>query len=308
MEPTTLNYRQRRAEKRALRKARPKLGERRLPEAMGIEDPLARATKNKAINAARALLVAVGAVVMHVVVIVLISVAGLLTKASAVESGDKIEVAINEVKNEPPPPPPKVEEPPPPEEKVEEKPKKKERAPPPVDPVDIPKQEPPKEEKPKEVRRIVGLNLESTVGGGEGPSFAVGNTRMGETEKTAEKPTEAQPLAKVEEKPAEEVNKAATRIPTGKAKVVAPQRKKAIQPEYPERARQDGIEGDVVVRVVIDASGKPTSVSIVKPADDEELNAAAKKAAMKEIFSPATRDGVAIEYALTYTYYFRLNG
>ena len=50
-------------------------------------------------------------------------------------------------------------------------------------------EEPPKEPEKKPPPRIVGLSFESTVGegDGEGPSFAVGNTRLGETERIAAK-------------------------------------------------------------------------------------------------------------------------
>ena len=56
--------------------------------------------------------------------------------------------------------------------------------------VPLPKiEEPPKEPDKKPPPRIVGLSFESTVGegNGEGPAFAVGNTRLGETDKIAAK-------------------------------------------------------------------------------------------------------------------------
>lgn len=289
------------------------------PPPISIPDPLIHTSGSKAAGVSRALLLGVGAIVLHAVAIAVIAFASTFAAFKKDDSSERIEVAVVEQKKPEPPPPPPVEEAPKEEPKPEPevkkeppKPKKVEQPPPPPDPIDKPKEEPKpaEQEKPKEpVRRIVGLNLESTTSGGTGPSFATGNTRMGETDKKAADPNEAKPIPKdVVEKPVENANKQATRIPVAGAKIVAPQRKKAIKPNYPERARQDGIEGDVVVRVTIDASGKPTAVEVVKPAEDEELNAAAKEAAMREEFSPATRDGVAIQYSLTYTYFFRLNG
>jgi len=57
---------------------------------------------------------------------------------------------------------------------------------PPAPKIDEP---PPKEPDKKPPARIVGLSFESTVGegNGEGPAFALGNTRMGETDKFAAK-------------------------------------------------------------------------------------------------------------------------
>jgi protein TonB len=258
----------------------------------------------------RAALVAIAAILFHAIAIGFIALASSIARGVGDDRSANIEVAVVDR----PPPPPKVEvkpEPKPEPEKPKEPEKKQAvKPPPPKDPIDKPKEEPKPEEKPKEpVRRIIGLNLESTTSGGSGPSFATGNTRMGETEKKAAMPAEVAPIpANVDEKPVQGANKAATRIPIAGSKIVAPSRKKAIIPNYPERARQAGIEGDVVVRVTIDARGKPTAVAVVKAADLDELNEAAKEAALREEFSPATRDGVPIEYTLTYTYFFRLNG
>ena len=57
---------------------------------------------------------------------------------------------------------------------------------PPADPVDVA----PAAEPAPERRRIVGISLSSTVQAGAGPSFAVGNTRMGETGAVAQSPKE----------------------------------------------------------------------------------------------------------------------
>jgi len=85
-----------------------------------------------------------------------------------------------------------AEKPKPPEpEKPTPEPKKEIERPtvvkaPPAPKIDEP---PPKEPDQKPPARIVGLSFESTVGDGDGdgPSFAVGNTRLGETDKVAVK-------------------------------------------------------------------------------------------------------------------------
>jgi protein TonB len=60
------------------------------------------------------------------------------------------------------------------------------------------------------------------------------------------------------------------------------------------------------VMVSIDATGKVTTVKVLKSSGYPELDEAARVAALSEEFEPATRDGAAIPYTLSYTYRFRL--
>ena len=48
-------------------------------------------------------------------------------------------------------------------------------------------------------------------------------------------------------------------------------------------------------------------MKILKSSGHPELDEAARKAALAESFEPASRDGVAIPYTLSYTYRFRLD-
>jgi len=64
---------------------------------------------------------------------------------------------------------------------------------------------------------------------------------------------------------------------------------KVIHPNYPERARRVGLEGDVVVRVTIDENGKPVDLHLVKGESlfvDEAL-----KVLPKWRFTPVTHQG-----------------
>lgn len=152
------------------------------------------------------------------------------------------------------------------------------------------------------VAPVVGLSFESTVTGGSGPSFALGSTRMGRTEGTARepKPTSAPVSAGF--------NRRASVRPGAGGDLVLPSRLREVEPEYPSDLRALGVEANVVVRVEIDRSGSVSSVQLVSRAKDDAFNQAARKAALKERFSPATLGGVETDYRLSFTYRFRLDG
>ncbi len=164
--------------------------------------------------------------------------------------------------------------------------------------------EPPKA--PKKVPRIVGISMGSTVQGGSGPAFAIGNSRYGVTEKTAQKavneaPTEEGPKKMVKR------NRVASRIPVAGVKMERPKRKKVIRPAYPEQYRSQGIEGKVTVELSIDSKGKVKKVRLVAPSQYQAFNDSAKKTAFLEDFEPALRDGEPVKYTLVFTYRFLIN-
>ena len=215
------------------------------------------------------------------------------------EDRDAVAVEVREREPEKQPEPEKLPDPP----AVEPTPRRIEKAvkPPPKPPDPPPAAEPPPKATP---RRVVGLSMESTVGGGAGPSFATGETRGGTTEKTAADP--ARKKAPPPPDQADTGNKQATRIPTAGVKLILPKRKKPVVPDYPPALKAQGIEADVPVMVSLDATGAVTAVKILKSSGHPELDEAARKAALAESFEPASRDGVAIPYTLSYTYRFRL--
>ena len=178
----------------------------------------------------------------------------------------------------------------------------------PVDPIDIPDQAPAPAE-PR--RRVVGINFESTIQGGNGPAFAVGNTRMGETGNLAEDAKDIDPLTGRPYRPGAKralptPNKVSTAIPTAGVTLTKPKRLSSVQPAYPALLKTQGIEGDVAVLIQIDTEGRVTSVKMVKGSGYPEFDEAATAAALKERFSPAVRNGEAIDYTLKYTYRFRV--
>jgi periplasmic protein TonB len=173
-------------------------------------------------------------------------------------------------------------------------------------------EEPPKEPDKKPPPRIVGLSFESTVGEGDGggPAFAVGNTRLGETDKFAAKkadvPKERPAPVRGTEKPTV-ANQAATRIPSkGVTFTEAKYRGGARKPDYPPTLKAQGVEADVEVLVFIDATGKVTMVKILRESPYPEFNEAARKAALAQEWEPATRNGEAMASTKKYSYRFRL--
>jgi periplasmic protein TonB len=145
--------------------------------------------------------------------------------------------------------------------------------------------------------RVVGLSFEATVTAGDGPAFAVGNTREGTTAERA--PAESR------------VARAEAPLPGpvaigGVGRDALPKRKRPVRPSYPALLEQRRIEADVTVRVALGADGSVENVTILKPAAYPEFDAAARRAALREQFEPARRAGRAVPFALTFTYRFRL--
>ena len=292
--PFAERRRQRRAAARVLVRSRTKRG---LTAEQRALDPLARRRRSRLAKAAIALGALLAAAAIHA------GVVGIGALIGGRESGhrERIEQTVRvEVREPPPPPPPPVEA-----KKPEAPPEKPVRPP----PMKVAKQPPPPETpQPKAPPRIVGLNLESTTEGGNGPAFAVGNTRAGETADRAQAPQQAPAQAPAPvAAPAAVKNAVASRIPVAGVSYVPPQfRGGRKQPPFPSLLKTQGIEGDVTVMVSISASGKVTKVKLIAPSPYNEFNDAARAAAESQEFEPATRDGVAFPYTLTYTYKFRL--
>jgi protein TonB len=198
---------------------------------------------------------------------------------------------------QPEPPKPKPPKPPPPAQAAQP-------APPPSDPT-------PANDAPAgsaEPIPLIGLSLESTVSG-TGPAFVTGTSRMGET------PRQAQPSGAASSGPspagsgvgaAGTSQRAATNIPTRDETLEKPRRLQLREPPYPATLRAQGIEGDVLVTVSIDALGVVQQASVLRGSGHAEFDAAALSAARAERFAPATRDGTPVPYTLSYTYRFRI--
>jgi TonB family protein len=273
---------------------------RDLSPAQRRTDPLARPPRTVANTWVRVVGPMVGTVLVHVAIVVI----GFVTGAGVSGRPEKVEQKITIEMKEPPPPPPlppvpaEVESPNPAPPPVAKASAPKRQAPDPTPPPDEP---PPKAPPP----RIVGLSLESTSQTGDGPAFAVGNTREGRTAAQAADPAavpkEAPPLAG-----SGVGNAVATRLPSAGVRYVPPRRKVEPTLKFPETLKAQGIEADVKVSIAIDATGKVTAVRMLTPSQYPEFNEEARITALAEQFEPATRDGTPIPYSLPFTYRFRL--
>lgn len=77
-------------------------------------------------------------------------------------------------------------------------------------------------------------------------------------------------------------------------------------PPYPEQARQQGIEGTVVLKLTVGADGRPRNVSVARSAGHTALDQAAVAHVRKTRFSPALREGDAVAAAISFRVRFRL--
>jgi protein TonB len=228
---------------------------------------------------------------LHVVVVVL----GALAPAAPEHDPRAYERSVEIVEPPPPPPPAETAPPtvtPPPEAPIVPQKPVVERVvrndPPPVAPPQPPPDpvEPPPPDAPrKPARRIVGLDLGSTVVGGSGPAFATGNTRMGETSKVAEAPSA---------------------VGRAGAQFTPPRRTHDETPDYPPQLRAQNVEGEVGLKVDIDAHGKITNVAVQRPSPHDEFNRAAVASAWRGTYEPAVLDGAPVANTITFTVRFRL--
>ena len=136
--------------------------------------------------------------------------------------------------------------------------------------------------------RVVGLSMASTVKGA-GPTFVVGHTLEGVTDKVG-----------VRLQKPRTVKKEQRAAPLG---LTRPKRLKRVEPLYPEELR--GIEAEVMVQVRLTKTGSVRMVRIIRPSTYEAFNQAAIDAAQREKFSPAISAGEPIEYTIRFTYRFR---
>lgn len=165
-------------------------------------------------------------------------------------------------------PPPRTEPPPPPPK----------RAPPPQKTAAKTSAPPkPQAPQPQTSEPIVGLEDGSFGSGGDGASFQVGNTQLGEPTSVARAPAAA--LAPAPKAPAK-------LVPAG-----IPAR--AERCRYSKRAQKLGLEGLMVIEVDIDEAGNVTEAAVRKPLD-EEIDRECLEAVRTARFEPATLGGQAI--------------
>jgi periplasmic protein TonB len=157
---------------------------------------------------------------------------------------------------------------------------------------------PPSREAPEVTQEPVvlpGITLESTSQGG---SFAVpaGNTLYGQPSRTAKDPGEAKPYKAERYVAASQVNE----LPVVEA------RPDSLRAFYPEAARQQRVEGEVKLRLLIDADGSLAKVDVIAD-PGAGLGAAGARAIREFRFRPGRVGGQAVATTITYTLHFVLD-
>jgi protein TonB len=155
-------------------------------------------------------------------------------------------------------------------------------------------QPPPNDTPPPETKTaepppvVVGLTLRSTTTAGTFDA-PVGNTLAGKTPDRATNPASVMPSPV----PLYELDSQPTVI--GDVRI-----------PYPEDARSRGIEGTVVLSVLVDESGKVRAVKVIS-GPGAGLDQAAAKAVERIRFRPALRKGQPVAAQITYRYTFLLD-
>jgi periplasmic protein TonB len=142
---------------------------------------------------------------------------------------------------------------------------------------------------------LPGITFESTS---QASSFAVpaGNTLYGQPSSTAIEPAEVKPYKADRYVPASQVNE----LPGVES------RPDSLRPFYPEAARRRGVQGDVVLRLLIDADGSLAKVDVIREPGGG-LGAAGAQAIRQFRFRPAKVDGRPVATTITYVLHFVLD-
>ena len=78
-----------------------------------------------------------------------------------------------------------------------------------------------------------------------------------------------------------------------------------VQPAYPEEARKNGVQGNVILSAVVDEKGAVSKVEAVE-SPDPSLTQAAIEAVRKWTYKPATLKGKPVKVLMTVTVSFKL--
>lgn len=136
-----------------------------------------------------------------------------------------------------------------------------------------------------------GSGSGSGTGSGTGLSPKAGSS-SGNTGTSAAAPPKAAPAppppAPVTPPPPKEEPK-----PKGETK--GPRMIRQTKPAYPSDAKDDGVEGTVVMLITVGKNGKISQAKVVDSAGDRRLDRAAEQTVKKWEYEPALRDGVPVE-------------
>ena len=209
-----------------------------------------------------------------------------------------VELVMIEVEPPKPPPPPPPEPPPePPKPRPKPPPikvavTKEKPPPPPEEPAPPPPNEEAEEVPPRPVPLVVGISMSSTTNAGTF-NAPVGNTAYGENPTVATDPTQVQRYKAPKYVPIYQVDR-------------PPEVVSEVRIDYPAEARRAGVEGQVVMAIRIDETGKVVAVKVLS-GPGYGLNEAAASAMRRFQWRPATQNGKPVATQIKYAYTFLLD-
>lgn len=204
------------------------------------------------------------------------------------------------IKTDPPPapePPAKVDQPIS-EPKVAPRPKKIARVIPKPLPPPPPNTKPPPAKTPQASPPVIkiGISLGSTTEAGN-LAVGVGNSLYGKADRVASDPSSVKAYSSAK-------TRQAPYVPPSRVSTL-PRLLQQVKAPYPLEAKNAGVEGQVILTLRIDEKGKVTRVAVLN-GPGYGLEDAAKRAAYRFRFAPATLEERPVVTKITYTYTFVL--
>ena len=86
-----------------------------------------------------------------------------------------------------------------------------------------------------------------------------------------------------------------------------PRPKLPVQPQYPSSLKKKGVEGRVLIELVVDSKGAVVSAKVKSTSGHKAFDDAALKAAKRTKFKPAIRGGKPVKAKVIYPISFKLN-
>jgi protein TonB len=96
-------------------------------------------------------------------------------------------------------------------------------------------------------------------------------------------------------------------VPAPKIRMARPLYRRNPPPDYPSRARRRGVEGTVILEVLVNETGQVEELALFKSSGHELLDRAARVSVKKWLFQPGTRDGQTVKMWVRVPIRFSLN-
>ncbi len=157
-----------------------------------------------------------------------------------------------------------------------------------------PPNQPPSPEAKPSAPISIGISMSSTTTAGTF-SAPVGNSLYGSTSPTAKNPADVRPYISPNDRyvPPSQISEQPELIRDFKA-------------PYPPEAKKNGLEGDVLLRLLVDSKGRVIKVTLLQGCG-YGFDQAAINAAKKFLFRPATEGGESVATEIMYNYRFFLD-